>query len=111
MSAARGDCEHGHGKAILELAKAIGEAHGVEGVFEAVLVVGGEKASKVFGHFNTASLGNAAMAVLEECANHTPDGCNVCDPSARAAKLAAEVFISEFRRQQRAHAHNAGEQL
>ncbi len=104
MSGERGDCEHGHGAEVAELASVIAADHG-SALKSCVLVIIGEDGTTptVLGRFNTTALSIAADAVLHACSQHRPDGCGMCDPAAKAAGVALDVLRDEFRRQQRAH--------
>lgn len=100
MSANRGDCEHGHGAAVLALAETVATDHETTARSAALVFQDheGEEAPTIVGRFNTAALGSMAMAMLAKCAEHEPDGCAMCDSMAAAAKLAAEVFAQEFKK-------------
>lgn len=97
MSERRGDCEHSHAEAVIDMAIQIAADHGFAAM-SAVLVLVGPSGEKpiVIGQYNTAALFAAGDAILDECARHTPDGCTVCDPAAKSAELARDVMRAEF---------------
>lgn len=104
MSDERGDCKHGHASDVAVLAKQIGRDHGMDVISSVLVLIGPDGTPPtVIGRYNTTALAVAADAVLGECATHTPDGCIMCDPSARAAKVALDVLRTEFPRQQAVH--------
>lgn len=99
MSEERGDCEHGHAKAVMELAVGIGRDHGMHPISAALVMFDPNVGvPTVIGSFNTSSLGTMEDAVLSEAAKHVPDGCENCDPMGKACALAAEVLRHEFHR-------------
>lgn len=104
MSGERGDCPHGHASAVMDIARTIGEAHGVK-ADSAALVIFDPKSGAPFvvGKFNTAALGSMADAMLSEVGRHDPDGCPTCDPMAIACHAAARFLREEFAKQQAAY--------